>query len=431
MNTNTPPAGLRGKTVLVLGAGIVGICAALELQARGARVTVIDRSGPGSETSYGNAGVFARSSLFPINNPGLLSGLPGLLSNRRAGLRYRWPFLLSNPGWAARFLLNARAARFRKTARALDSLIKLSIDGHLRLVRDAGQQNRLSDQGWVFLYRSQASYDRSGLMRRTLQEFGVETDTLDADGLHGLEPALKQVFSRALWVKDTYSVNDPGALVQGYADLFQNRGGRIQQGNAASVREGEDAACVQLDTGEMLTASHAVVCLGPWGRGMMEKAGFAVPMGFERGYHRHFCGSAAPALTRPVYDTGGGYVLAPMAQGLRLSSGVELAGCEAPPAPQQLEQAEAAARQAIDLGRRIEQTPWLGRRPTFPDSRPVIGRAPGMRRLSVAFGHQHIGLSTGPGTARLLADMLEGRTPPIDAAPFSPGRFLRRRRASA
>ncbi|MEG0447864.1 MAG: FAD-binding oxidoreductase, partial [Comamonas sp.] len=169
-----------------------------------------------------------------------------------------------------------------------------------------------------------------------------------------------------------------------------------------------------------------VVALGPWSSQFLAGLGIDVPMGFERGYHMHYAaGEAAARLQRPIYDTAGGYVLSPMEQGLRLSTGVELNACDAPMKPQQLELAEAAARQALPLGQRLEQPLWMGRRPTLPDSRPVIDEMPGRPGLWLAFGHQHIGFSTGPGTAALLAARMLGDAQlPLDPNPFRASRFL-------
>ena len=158
----------------------------------------------------------------------------------------------------------------------------------------------------------------------------------------------------------------------------------------------------------------------------MDELGVDIPMGFERGYHMHYAaGSAASALQRPIYDTAGGYVLSPMEQGLRLSTGVELNRCDAPMKPVQLDAAEAAARQALPLGERLQHPLWMGRRPTLPDSRPIIDQMPGRPGLWLAFGHQHIGFSTGPGTAALLAAMMLGDAQtPLDPHPFRASRFL-------
>ena len=147
-------------------------------------------------------------------------------------------------------------------------------------------------------------------------------------------------------------------------------------------------------------------------------------MAWERGYHMHYGVPTEKPLQRPIYDTGGAYVLSPMQDGMRLTTGVELAERDAPPNLAQLEMAEKSAGQAFALGPRLDPEPWMGRRPTLPDSRPMIGEAPGHPGLWLAFGHQHIGFTTGPGTAALLAALMLGGPAPINPAPFAPGRFL-------
>jgi D-amino-acid dehydrogenase len=229
-------------------------------------------------------------------------------------------------------------------------------------------------------------------------------------------------------VRDASAVASPGDLVQGYARWFAAQGGVLR--TAAATRIAPAAAnrpgwMVQADDGATLAADHLVVAMGPWSAGFLrQQLGLRLPMGFERGQHRHFQPAPGPALQRPVHDTAAGYVLAPMAQGLRLTTGVELNALDAPPRPAQLDAAEAAARSALALGPRTADADWLGARPTLPDSRPMIGPCPGRPGLWLALGHQHIGLSTGPGTGELLAAQLLGEPPPLDPQPFSPARFL-------
>ncbi|WP_299727987.1 FAD-dependent oxidoreductase [uncultured Tateyamaria sp.] len=418
---------LTDISVTVLGAGMVGVCAALELQSRGAQVTLIDRRAPGQETSFGNAGVIARSSLMPLNNPGLWASLPKLLRNRSAGLRYSLPFLLRNMGWAAGFLGHARMAPFLDTARAMDGLINLSYPIHKQLLAEAGALDRLRETGWMYLYRTSAAFEGGAFGRDMLDQFNVATEVLDQTGLRDLEPGLNPIFERALWIKDAMSVNAPGRVVEAYARLFTDRGGRIVRASIASLTSLDGHWLVNTEKGPF-QGDRVVVALGPWSRTFLERAGMRVPMAYERGYHMHYGGPNAGgnlSLTRPIYDLAGGYVLSPMENGLRMTTGVELTDCDALPNHAQLNLVEASARQAIDLGERRDPTPWLGRRPTFADSRPVIGQAPGRAGLYLAFGHQHVGFNTGPGTARVLADIMEGTTPDIPAEPFSPARFIR------
>ncbi|RBL84887.1 FAD-binding oxidoreductase [Streptomyces cavourensis] len=413
-----------GKPVIVLGAGMVGVCCALELQRRGMDVTLVDRQAPGQETSHGNAGVLARSSLMPFNHPGLWRQLPRLLRNDTVQFRYRPGYLARNLGWAASFLWRARPSVFQETATALDSLIRLSAPEHQRLLAEAGIRHRLRDTGWIFLFRSEAAWQGSALARSAYARHQVPTQALDPAELARLEPALAPIFARALWIQGSYSVDDPQAVVRAYADLFQRSGGTFKPLRAAAIRRDVDRWTVQGDQGsDSLSAPALVVALGPWSKALLKTTGIDLPMAFERGYHMHYAPGSGPALGRPVYDTGGGYVLSPMARGLRLTTGVELDDCEAPARPVQLDLAETRAREALDLGARLDSQAWLGRRPTLPDSRPMIGQAPRHPGLWLALGHQHIGFSTGPGTASILGELMSGEGGERHAA-FRPSRFI-------
>ena len=410
--------------VAVLGAGMVGVACALELRRRGARVTLIDRRDPGQETSYGNAGVIARSSLMPLNNPALWAALPGLIRNRSAALRYDARFILSNLRWLTAFLGHARARSFAETTRALDALIGLSMTEHRRLIARAGAGARLAERGWVYLYRSETGFAAGALARDVFAEHGVATEILDQGGLADLEPGLNPIFPRALWIKDAASVDGPGELVEDYARLFASQGGRIVRNGVAGLETDGGTWRVRLADGQTVGADRVVVALGPWSQEFLDRMGLRVRMGYERGYHMHFAPRGNATLGRPVYDTAGGYVLAPMSRGLRMTTGVELNRPGAPPDPRPVRLAEARLREAFPIDGALDDTPWMGSRPTLPDARPVIGAAPGRAGLWLAFGHQHIGFSTGPGTARLLAEMMAGETPSIDPEPFRPERFV-------
>lgn len=377
------------------------------------------------ETSLGNAGVLARSSLTPFNHPGLWRQLPRLLKNDTVQFRYRRSYLAKNLGWAARFLLNARPAVFQETAAALDELIRLSAPEHLRLLDASGARHRLRDTGWIFLYRSEQAWNGGELSRRAYAQFQVPTQTLAPAELADLEPALAPIFHRALWIQGSYSVDDPHEVVAAYADLFRRSGGTFRCLTASGIRRDGQGWTVQGAQGsETLRADQLVVALGPWSKSLLKTTGIDLPMAFERGYHMHYSGQNGARVSRPVYDTGGGYVLSPMARGLRLTTGVELDDCEAPARPVQLELSEARAREAFPLGERLDPAAWLGRRPTLPDSRPMIGEAPRHPGLWLALGHQHIGFSTAPGTAKILGELMFDANSRARHHAFRPGRFI-------
>ncbi|MFM2119076.1 MAG: hypothetical protein RL722_544 [Pseudomonadota bacterium] len=427
--------------VLVIGAGMVGVCCALQLRRAGLSVSLLDRRGPGEETSHGNAGVLTPSSLLPLNHPGLWRALPALLRGRSTGLRLRARHLPQVGGWALRFLAQARPARTATTVAALHALITLSRPLHEAWRDQAGVQALWQDQGWLLLQRSLAGWEAQAPVRALYRQHGLACEELDAQGLQALEPALAPRFPRALWVQGAAAVSDPGALVRAYAGLAARAGVTVLRDEVRHLRPGlrpdprQDLRPdpsgsgsgwqVEGASGVRHLARQVVVAAGPWSAQVLAPLGLQVPLGHERGYHQHYTQGAT--LRRPIHDAAAGYVLAPMAQGLRLCTGVELAPLEAPDDLHQLQQVEAAARQALDLGRPSSAPPWRGARPSLPDSRPAIGPAPGLNGLWLALGHQHIGFSTGPGTAALLTALMTGQAAPIDPAPFDPSRWIRLR----
>ncbi|NVJ93331.1 MAG: FAD-binding oxidoreductase [Methylocystaceae bacterium] len=411
------------EKIAVVGAGMVGVCCALEMQRRGCNVTLIDRLEPGNETSYGNAGVVTRSSIVPINSPSLWKSLPSLLWNDKTSFRYNPFFLARNMGWASQFLFNTQPSRFFKTVSALNDLISLSMSQHRELAQQASFSSHLREDGWIFLYRNQRSYLKGETGREMFEKFDVKSQSITMDELKDLEPSLKKIFTNALWIKDGFSVDDPREFVRAYLDLFKRNGGTFLQGDVKNITQGEEQT-VNFSQGTTQKFDRVIVCLGPWAKKFLEKMGYRLTMAYERGYHMHYALNEASQLSRPVYDVDGGYVMAPMAQGLRVTTGVELSDIDAPHKYAQQTGAEKAAREALSFGERLEETPWMGARPTLPDSRPIIGALPGQDKVWFAFGHQHIGLSTGPGTAKVLGALMAKETPPIDADPFNASRYL-------
>jgi D-amino-acid dehydrogenase len=411
------------RSALVLGAGIVGVSCALALQRRGFAVTLIDRREPGSETSYGNAGVISRSSIIPLNNPSLWSSLPAYLRNDHAAIRYRLGHLLRNPGWILRFLAEARPSRMAPRVAALDSLTAHALPLHRQWMAEAGITHRLRETGWLKLWRSEAGPAKAKAEQHWFEDHGVQAEALDRQALSGLEPDLNPIFTAGLWQKDSGSVDWPQAVVAAYAALFAARGGKIVRADVTALSATSSGWKVDTEAGPF-AAEIATVAFGPWSADFVRPLGLKIPLNVERGYHRHYRAEDGRKLSRPLHDVDASYMLAPMERGYRLTSGVELAHRDAPSDYAQIDQILPSAREAFALGEQVENTTWRGARPTLPDSLPMIGEAPRNPGLWLAFGNQHIGFSTGPVTGEILAALVAGEKPPADPAPFSPRRYL-------
>lgn len=411
------------RTAIVLGAGMVGVSCALSLQKRGFAVTLIDRREPGSETSYGNAGVISRASILPLNNPSLWTSLPAYLRNDHPAIRYRGSHLLRNPGWILRFLAEARPSRLPNRIAALDSLTSQALPLHKALMDQAGVRHRLRETGSLKLWRSEAGSEKALTEKLWFEDHGVRCEVFDRQGLSALEPDLNPIFSAGLLQMDSGSVDWPQAIVQAYAALFSARGGQVVTAAIEALAKTADGWSVRTDGG-VRNAEMAVVALGPWSADVLKPLGLNVPLNAERGYHRHYRAQAGRKLSRPFLDVEAAYMLAPMEQGFRLTSGVELAHRDAPDDHAQIDEALPRAKEAFALTESAETTTWRGSRPTLPDSLPMIGEAPRNPGLWLAFGNQHIGFSTGPVTGEVLAALVAGEAPIANPTPFRPERYL-------
>ncbi|MFM0393317.1 NAD(P)/FAD-dependent oxidoreductase [Paraburkholderia phytofirmans] len=408
--------------VIVLGAGIVGVSSALHLQDRGRRVALVDRRGPGEETSFGNAGLIESSSVVPYAFPRDLGTLLRYARNRSTDLYWDYRALPSFAGWLARFWWESSPERLMAAAHDMLPLMRHSVAEHDALIARAGLEQLASDKGWIEAFRTPAEFLRQAAAAEvTASTYGLRVTTLDAAALAAREPGVAEGFCGALHWQDPKSIVNPGALTKGYARLFEEGGGALLTGEATTVKAEGGAWTVQTSSGR-ISAKEVVVALGPWSDRVFAPLGYRIPLRAKRGYHMHYQ-PTQPMLSMPLVDSQQGYVVAPMQGRLRLTTGVEIARREAEPTGVQLERAERTARPTFGLGARLDEHPWLGLRPCTPDMRPVIGPAPRHRGLWFAFGHNHHGLTLGPVTGRLLAEMMTGAQPFIDARPFRPERF--------
>ena len=408
--------------VIVLGAGIVGVSVALHLVKRGLGVTLIDRSEPGHGTSYGNAGIIEANTLFPAAFPSSFTSLLRIGLKRAPEADYHVAFLARVAPWILAFRRNSSPERLLAFMAAMRPLFERAVVEHESLMAEANARRWLRHTGWLKLYRSDRSFAATARERGIAAEHGMSVQVMDVEAARALEPSLARVFRHAAFWEDAASVSNPLAVTHAYAARFATLGGIIVKGDARSLhRQGTKW---RVDTAEgPVDADSAAVTLGPWASDLLAPLGISLPLAVKRGYHRHYRPRGNASLARPVLDADNGYCLAPMEQGIRVTTGAEFAARDAAPTPVQLDRVLPAASGLFPLDKPVEHKPWLGARPCFPDSRPVIGRAPRQAGLWLAYGHAHWGLTLGPATGRLVAEMMTGATPYCDPAPYAAERF--------
>lgn len=411
------------QSAMVLGAGMVGVSVALHLQRRGWDVLLVDRAGIGEGASFGNGGLIQREAVFPHPFPREIGELLRVARNRSIDVAYH-PLAL--PGLIRPLLgywWHSAPSRYRHAVAAHAALIATCLDEHLALARGTEAMALLRPVGWMRMYADARGLAAAAAQAETARrEFGVNAVVLDTPGLAAAEPHLLAPRAGAVHWTDPLAVSDPHALTLAYAALFQAAGGRVAVGDAATLARGDAGWRVTTRDG-LAQAAQVVIALGAASVQVTRRFGYAPPLFGKRGYHRHFRLRGNAVLHRPVLDTENGFLLAPMRAGIRLTTGAEFAPEGAAATPVQLARAEPVARALLPLAEAVEEEPWLGVRPCLPDMLPAIGRLPGQDGAWCAFGHAHQGLTLGPTTGRLLAEMMNGEAPFIPPAPYRPERY--------
>ncbi|MDH0873374.1 NAD(P)/FAD-dependent oxidoreductase [Agrobacterium pusense] len=410
--------------IAVLGAGIIGLCNALQLQREGFQVTLIDRAiAPGLETSFGNAGLIQPDGFLPILFPRDVRSILEYASNRRRDCVYQTSALWQLAPTLVRYWHKSSPASARRTMAANIPLFAASVDAHMELAELAGASEQFSPKGWTRVFTNEVSFRVYAAKISGLKSHGVSADILSPAEISRLEPDLLAKPVGAVRLIDQLSLSSPLKLSEAYFRLFLKNGGQFARADATSLTVHPDGNySVRTENGSV-TADKIVVCLGPWADDLLRRFGIKIPLFVKRGYAVHFNAQPGAQLHHSTSDADGGYSITPMEEGIRLNTGVEFASRDAPASDVQLARVIPLARKFFPLGEQIDVNPWVGSRPCLPDMLPVIGESAHRRGLWFAFGHAHHGLTLAAASGRLLAQMVKGLRPFTDPTPYSAERF--------
>ena len=411
------------QSVAVIGAGIVGASAALWLRRAGHAVTLIDKNAPGMGASFGNACLLASCAVVPNATPGIARKAPGYLFDPSFPLFLQWRHLPRLLPWFARFVSASKDAETRRITAALTDLIGDSVAQHKALAKDTEAERFIADTDYLFAYQDRAAFeaDRYGWDLRA--DAGFVPELIEGPEVQAVEPILAPNISCLAVMKDHGYILNPAGYTQALVDTFTGMGGTYVQ---AEVRDfdisGDKLAAVHTDQGS-ISCDRAVLSSGIWSKPLLRKLGMTAPLEPERGYHVTF---KNPSIrpNHPMMIASAKFVATPMSDGLRCAGIVEFGGVsdtksQAPLSLLRRKVAEVFPSMSAD-----SEDEWLGFRPSLPDSLPMIGEM-GQSGVFAAFGHQHVGLTGGAKTGRLIADMISGTPPNIDLSAVSPMRFSR------
>jgi D-amino-acid dehydrogenase len=412
----------EAENIVIVGAGIIGICAAAYLAEAGRSVMLIDRTGICEETSSGNAAAFAFSDVLPLAQKGMIRQLPKWLADPLGPLAIPPGYLPKLLPWLIRFWRAGSPRNYEASLAAQASLMKLAEAEWMGLMERSGTRKMLREDGSLELYESEAEFSASLPGWSARDRFGIAFRHVAGGELAELQPGLSPRFVKGTFVPGWKTVADPkllGKAVWGHAEAH---GAKFVQGDVGLVMRSKDQIVVQLRGGRTIMAQHLVVAAGAWSHLLARQLGERIPLETERGYNTTLPRTAFD-VKRQLIFSGHGFVITPLDTGLRVGGAVELAGLRRPPnfarSRAMLEKAKQFLPGLDPSGGRE----WMGFRPSLPDSLPVIGRSQAADNMVYAFGHGHLGLTQAAATGRLIRDLVVGQSPAIDLAPFSPQRF--------
>ena len=408
------------KKIAVVGAGIVGICTSYFLQKSGFEVTLIDKEEPGSMTSYGHACTFADYANVPVNDPSLFKKIPSMLLKSNGPLSIDIFYIIKNLPWALKFLQNCRKDKVEEIALSLGNLLQHARLSYDQIFEEVDVSKYINNEENIYIYDNVKNYNNSSYSVNLRKKSNIKVNELTKKEIHDLEPNLASVYHAGQLFVGTRHTTNPLAISKKIFKNFLERGGEYICENVKKIIHQDTSVNLVLEN-ENINFDQVVVSAGAWSKSIAKMVGDEFPLDTERGYHVLFEVNKK-LINRPIGWSPSGFYLVQMEDGIRAAGTVEIAGLHKPPNKKRLDMIEAEARKLLPGLGKVKST-WMGRRPTMPDSMPVIGRSNKSKNILYAFGHQHIGWSLAAVTGKAINELAKGSQPNFDISAFNPARF--------
>jgi D-amino-acid dehydrogenase len=413
---------MQPRKTVVIGAGTVGVCAALYLQRDGHAVGLIDRNEPGTGCSYGNAGVVQVTACVPIATPGVLRDVPRMLLSKDQPLVIRWQYLPWLAPYLLRFINAARPSEVERISQALTRILVLAKDSYAPLIAAAGAADLIKPTGELHVYETEAAYRKARFGHDLRRARGLRIEDIGPVQISEIEPSLAPIFRHAIYLPDPVQTVSPYLFTRKLAESFVRAGGDLVQESVEDILLGPEGVTHVVTGQSRRPAPELVLATGAHSKRWAAKLGSYVPLDSERGYHLTLPDPGVE-LRVPVISGDYRFGIASMTEGLRLAGTAELARLDAKPNYTRAQRLVRLAQRLLPKLNPEGAKPWMGQRPSTPDSMPVIGRSPHVPHVYFAFGHGHLGLTLAAATGRVVADLVASRPVPIDISDFSISRF--------
>ena len=406
--------------IAVVGAGIVGVCVAHFLKKNGHDVILYDQNEPGSQTSFGNAGLFANHECVTANSPQLWKNLPSMLFSKNGPLAIDWLYILTHLPWAIRFLRNCTHKRVQHIAHSLSSFSSHAELSYEEIFNEVNVSEYIVNKEPIFLYETRKLFEEARFSFDLRKKYNVGFDILSKEKILELEPSLKPVFYNGIIYKGESFTRSPIKITKKIFDNFINNGGQFILSEVDSIYKKDELLFLE-SNGKKYQLDKIVIAAGVWSNKLAKTIGDDFPLDTERGYHIVFQ-NKNNLISRSVGWAKTGFYMTPMEDGIRAAGTVEIAGIDKPMNHNRLKMIENTARKIIpQLGK--VQSKWMGFRPTLPDSLPIIGESKKCKNVYYAFGHQHLGLSLAAVTGKTIHSLIDNTNSNINILPFDPYRF--------
>jgi D-amino-acid dehydrogenase len=408
--------------VLVVGGGVIGVCVAYYCSATGAKVILVERDAIGAGCSYGNAGLIVPSYSVPLPTPQVLRKALSLLGGN-SPLHIKPRFDLDLVRWLLRFVANCNRRSVRRNLPILRELARASVRLYDEILSDPDFECGYQRQGLLVIYNSLQGREDGQSQAALLREFEIDSRPISTASARDWAPAIRNTIIGGTYYPDDSHVV-PSDFVRLLASRAESAGVKIYSGTRFdSFRFCDSRVSAALTSRGDIEASHYVVASGVWSPALLETLGVRLPVQPAKGYSVTIPATSQTKLEVPLILHEAKVAVTPMHNTIRLAGMLGLAGLDPSIEFARVERmlrASEAYLSGLEQARSVE--PWAGLRPCSPDGLPIIGPLGQHDNVIAATGHGMLGMTLGPITGKLVAEMISQCQPTVDLRPVAPDR---------